>query len=98
MSLRFASVRLQMTIKVVHPVEPSFTCAAPIRLLSRMHHLVPIEVAGLIETLAANLAFKRLFARVDPQMRFQGGGLRETFAANMARKGPIARVNTKMIL
>ena len=64
---------------------------------SRVNSHMSLELGGLRETLAAILAFKRLFARVEPQMRLQGG-LCETIAANLANERPFARVNTKMFL
>ena len=72
--------------------------AADGRLLCGVHTHVRLQSDVLSETLAANLAFKRLFARVNSQMHLQGGGLLESFATILARKGPFARVNTNMAL
>ena len=60
-----------MQLEVVPRAELLLTYVAR-KLLSRVNSHMSLELGGLRETLAAILAFKRLFARVEPQMRLQG--------------------------
>ena len=77
----FARVRLQVTFKVVHPVKPSFTYATLVRLLFRVHHLVPLQFIVVHETFAANVAFERLFASMSHQMLLESVQIAERLCA-----------------
>ena len=61
-------VQKRVQLEVGLPAEPLLTYVATKRLLSRVNSQMIFEVVVLIETLAANLAFKRSFARVYPHM------------------------------
>ena len=54
------------------------------RLLTRVHHAVGLQVGGLGEAHLANVAFKRTFARVRPQMGREVGIAVESLLANFA--------------
>ena len=77
----FARVCLQVTFKVVLPVEPSFTYATLVRLLFRVHHLVPLQFIVVHETFAANVAFERLFASMSHQMLLESVQIAERLCA-----------------
>ena len=77
----FARVCLQVTFKVVLPVEPSFTYATLVRLLSRMHQEVPLQFRVVRETFAANMAFERLFASMSHQMLLESVQIAERLCA-----------------
>ena len=75
-----------MTTEGTQIAETSFTYVALVRLLSRRHHLVPLEVAGMIETLATNLARVGLFPRVNTMMVLEVGIQSEPLLADFAFK------------
>ena len=57
-----------------------------------------LQVEGLFETLAAQVANVRLFTRVSTKVDIEVGNLNEPLFADFAFKRPFARVRTQMDL
>ena len=82
-------MRLQVTIKVVQLVEPSFTYAALMWLLCLMHNLVLLQVGTITE---------RLFSCMNQQMAFEIVQPSEPLLADFALKRLLSRMDAHMTI
>ena len=62
------------------------SASANVRFLSRVGVQMPLEVEGMIETLAANVTTERSFARMNPKIGIEVGQLAARLGADDALK------------
>ena len=84
---------LLVQLEEVCPAEPLLTYVARKRLFSRVEAAqMLIQARGLIKTLAANVAFKRMFTRVNTKMRLEARLFDEPPLADAAPVRLLSRV------